>query len=340
MGMGARGGRLRWFFWWSVALLVLALAGLAAFKLSPWPSVLAIRYVFHEGGERASAALQKYVPHGVVSTIGLHYDPADPDAYLDIHRPQTIAATDRLPTIVWVHGGGFVAGSKGEIANYARILAARGYVVAAVDYSLAPGATYPRPVRQINRALQYLQENAHSLHIDTQRIVLAGDSAGAQIAAQVANLIASSSYAQALAITPALARGQLRGTVLFCGPFDAELVDRKHLSWFVSTVLWSYSGRRDFWNEPGFEKFSVATNVTADFPPSFISVGNADPLREHSYRMAEALEKKGVRVERLFFPVDHQPPLPHEYQFDLDSPEGQQALRRVDAFLAQVLQRP
>jgi hypothetical protein len=49
--------------------------------------------------------------------------------------------------------------------------------------------------------------------------------------------------------------------------------------------------------------------------------------------MADALEAKGVNVERLFFPKDYQPPLGHEYQFDLDSDAGKLALTRTVAWL-------
>ena len=80
-------------------------------------------------------------------------------------------------------------------------------------------------------------------------------------------------------------------------------------------------------------EFSVARFVTADFPPTFISVGNADPLVRHSQVMADALQKKGVRVDSLFFPDDYRPALPHEYQFNLDSGAGKEALERTVRFL-------
>jgi len=334
----ARRGRARWASFLQAALATLGLAGCV--QVSPWPSVLLIRSVFDSSGQQASAALEKHVPTSVGSTLNLQYDVADPQALLDVYRLTTAADHARLPTIVWIHGGGFIAGTKAEIANYARILAARGYVVVAVDYSVAPEAKYPTPVVQVNRALGYLLANAQVLHIDGHRFVLAGDSAGAQIAAQVANLISSPDYAEAMGIVPALTREQLRGTILFCGPFDAELFDLKHPSWFISTVLRSYTGRADYWNMPRFDKFSVVAYVTSDFPPTFISVGNDDPLQPHSYRMAQALEQKNVRVDSLFYSKDHVPPLPHEYQFNLDDKDGQEALRRMDAFLRSELKQP
>ena len=73
--------------------------------------------------------------------------------------------------------------------------------------------------------------------------------------------------------------------------------------------------------------------LTPDFPPAFISVGNADPLEKHSKRLTAALTTHDVKVDTLFFPDGYQPPLLHEYQFRLDGPDAQRALARLVAFL-------
>ena len=81
----------------------------------------------------------------------------DPDAVLDVHYPSEVANTDRkLPTIIWVHGGGFTSGSKDGVAHYLTILAAKNYTVVGVNYSLAPGKIYPTPIVQVNAALTFL----------------------------------------------------------------------------------------------------------------------------------------------------------------------------------------
>jgi len=74
--------------------------------------------------------------------------------------------------------------------------------------------------------------------------------------------------------------------------------------------------------------------VTDKFPPAFISVGNEDPLRLHSYDLASRLSSKGVLVDSLFFPDDYSPGLPHEYQFNLDNEAGKRALEGTISFLS------
>lgn len=66
------------------------------------------------------------------------------------------------------------------------------------------------------------------------------------------------------------------------------------------------------------------------------STGNGDPLAPQAVTMARRLTELGVRVDALFFATDHPSVLPHEYQFNLDGPDGQRALTRMLAFLGDV----
>lgn len=316
--------------------LVMAFAALAftAAYVTPWPSVLVIRAIFDAGADKASEALQKHVPADLITRSDIPYDPSDPDARLDVHLPPSLDPA--RPTIVWVHGGGFVSGRRGDIANYLKVLAGRGFAVVNVDYTIAPEAAYPTPVRQVASALAYLDRHAGDLEINRQAFVLAGDSAGAQIAAQVSNLITAPAYAEAVGIDPPIDRTQIRGALLFCGVYDVELLGTDKggvLGWFLTAVTWAYSGSRDWRSVPGFELVSVARHVTAGFPPAFVSAGNADPLAPQSHALVAALTRLDVPVEALFFPDAHVPALGHEYQFDIDGEAGRLALERAVAWL-------
>jgi acetyl esterase len=307
----------------------------AALEISPWPSALLIRWAFDISGERANARLASRVPAGIEAAPNETYDPGDPDTRLDVFYPGARAPAGGLLTVVWIHGGGFVSGSKDQISNYARILAAGGFAVAGVDYSLAPKRTYPTPLVQVNRALAYLAHNAQRLHVDPERLVLAGDSAGAQLAAQLANVITSPTYARTIGIAPAISPRQLAGVLLYCGPYamSGSPAGNPFARWFARTVQWSYSGRRDYTRDARGVTLAVAKFVTPGFPPTFISVGNADALAPQSYALAIALHGEGVRVDALFFPPDYHPGLPHEYQFFLDTEEARLALSRSQEFL-------
>jgi len=192
------------------------------------------------------------------------------------------------------------------------------------------------------QALEYLQVNADRYQIDPERIAIGGDSAGAQIAAQIGALVTTPGYASAVGVTPAITAAQLRGLVLACGRYDLGLArragtraDRR----FVKTIMWAYSGTRRYLRDPNFATFSVANHVTPAFPPALITVGNGDPLRPLSELLTERLRAQGIEPETLFFPTAaNQPLLGHEYQFDLDTDEGQLFLDRMLAFLRRRLE--
>jgi acetyl esterase len=323
-------------------VLILAAAAYAAWKFTPWPSALLIRRAFNKDDLGTAASLAKFVPAGVSSRLDVSYDPAEPDAQFDLFYPSQIDNTDRtLPTIVWIHGGGWIAGSKFAIANYAKILATAGYTTVAVDYSLAPGKIYPTPVRQINAALAFLTANSAHLHVDPARLFLAGDSAGAHIAAQLACVITSPTYAAKLSITASISPAQLRGVLLYCGPFKIQHSDLdSQFGGMFHTFLWSYSGEKDFLSNPNFATASVIDFITPQFPPTFISAGNIDPLLPQSQAFAKTLSTLCVPTETLFFPQNQSPPLSHEYQFDLSTDGAQQALLKSEDFLASHSQNP
>ena len=314
----------------------------ASLLVSPRPATLLLRKVFAAGGAHTAAGLEKHAPApaSVVSLIDERYG-SDPDAVLDVFRPAS--ASEALPTLLWVHGGGFLGGSKEELSSYFRLLATHGYTVVAPRYPLAPEHRYPTPTRQVMQALKYLQGNAERLQLDPNRLAIGGDSAGAQIAAQVGALVTTPGYADAVGVAPTITSAQLRGLVLACGQYEVELpsdVSTKAGRRYFHTVLWAYSGKRNYLGDPSFSTFGVTEHVTSAFPPTLLTVGNVDPLRPHSKLLVEKLRAQGVKPETLFYPDDYEPPLNHEYQFNLDTDAGQLFLERMLMFLQLCLRQP
>jgi acetyl esterase/lipase len=100
---------------------------------------------------------------------------------LDLYLP-TIARLGAAPVVVLVHGGGWNAGYRAEFAPMALRLAQQGYAAATISYRLAGEAPYPAAVDDARAAVRWVRRHAARYRIDPQRIVLAGGSAGAQIA--------------------------------------------------------------------------------------------------------------------------------------------------------------
>lgn len=322
----------RFLLWTGGVLAALVVIVVLAFRLSPWPTVAIIQYVFAGGDAASEERLGRHVPPGIVTRADIAYGQG-PSERLDVFTREGAAAQ---PTIVWVHGGAWIAGSKEGVSNYLRVLAGEGYTTVALEYSTGYGTTYPVPVEQVNAALGYVLAHAAELNVDPARIVIAGDSAGAQIASQVALIATDPAYAGKVGIAPAVPAGTIKGAILVSGAFDLEGIGADP-SWFVRTVLWAYSGVHDFMADERFKLATIVGNLSAGFPPSFITSGNGDPLEPQAHRMAERLAELGVSADTLFFPADLEPALGHEYQFNLDTPQGAEAFAAILAFLRKTI---
>jgi len=310
-------------------------------SVTPWPSAMLIRAVFERGGAATVAEMEPYVTDAELTEYrDIAYAPPtdgrpQSDTTLDVFTPAD--GTEPLTTIVWIHGGAWISGEKENVVPYLRILAAEGYTTIAVDYSIAPEAVYPTAVDQLNDALAYISDHASEWNGDADRLVLAGDSAGAQLASQMAVLTTNPDYAHLMGMTPGIRPQQLVGAILNCGVYDlpsmAELNGIE--AWGLKVALWAYAGTKDWSSRSSGATMSTIDFVTADFPPTFISGGNGDALTWlQSIPMSQALEDVDVPVTKLFWAADHVPALPHEYQFHLDLEEAHVALADTLDYLA------
>lgn len=98
------------------------------------------------------------------------------------------AAKADAPLVVFVHGGGWKRGDKGNATGAEKIahFAAKGYAFASVNYRLVPGATVEQQAQDVADALGYVVGHARELGVDPKRIVVMGHSAGAHLAALIA----------------------------------------------------------------------------------------------------------------------------------------------------------
>ena len=104
-------------------------------------------------------------------------------------RIYTPAGKGPFPVIVFYHGGGWVVGNAKMFDHYSRLLAAETRaLVFSVDYRLAPEHVFPAALDDAYAALKWVSENAASISGDPMRIVVAGESAGANMAAVVSLL--------------------------------------------------------------------------------------------------------------------------------------------------------
>ena len=199
--------------------------------------------------------------------------------------------------IIYLHGGGWVLGSLESHHRVMRLLAIdSGTAVIGVDYRLAPEHPFPEPLDDSLAAVRWLQGSAPSLNLSSERIVLAGDSAGANLA--LACLLELRDRGEAMPI----------GAALFYGCYWARLgtdsqrqfggggyrLSTKEMGWFWKQYLGD-RGKGNPLAEP------MDANL-AGLPPLFLNYGKVDPLADDTKEMAERLDRAGVVHECIAYP--------------------------------------
>jgi acetyl esterase/lipase len=318
----------RWL--WLILFAIIAVAILVIFVVGQFTPVVNALII------RQASTLQSNTPapnfgtiqQSVAAARNIVYDKIE-NSIMDVYYPKGVQGS--LPVVVWLHGGGYILGDKEVTKEYAMTLASHGYVVANVNYALAPEHKYPTPVIQVNQALKYLNSNAPKYGGEMDRLFLGGNSAGAQIVSQIAAITSNGRLAKSMGIKSPIENEQLRGVLLFCSNYNMKTV-RATGTPFLETIMWSYTGMRDFENYPRIDELSTVKQITSEYPPVFVSVGDADPLEPQSIGLIEALEKNGVEVDPVLFNGTNAN-LGHDYQYNLASLPAQQTLAKVINFL-------
>lgn len=304
--------------------------------LHPALSLRILRAYFEPGSTVIAANMRRSVPEGGRSVVtDLSYAPGR-DGLFDLIRPE---GAGPFPVVVLLHGGGNYYGSKADVLPYSELLATHGFAGATLNYPRIPEHRHPAAPLAVLAAVEHLRANAEEYGIDPDRIVVAGDSAGAQIAAAAALACTNPSYAAALGALSTPPAEAIRGAVLFCGTVDAASLLRagRVFTSILASSQWALSGRRDWVDSEASALYSVCDHLTSSYPPSFLRAGNADPLTaEGTVPLAAKLRELGVDVD-CAIPGDETHPVHHQYQFQLGTPEADRTVTELVAFLERIL---
>jgi acetyl esterase/lipase len=240
---------------------------------------------------------------------------------LDLYQP---AAVQRAPGVVVVHGGSWRHGDRAELTALNRYLAARGYVVASVSYRFAPRWPFPAARDDVRDAVVFLKSHADEYGLDAQRLVLAGRSAGGQLALLVAYT------------TPDPA---IRGAVSFYAPADMRYgYEHPSNPWVLDStgVLEAYLGGNPSQVPAVYDAASPIGFVSADTVPTLLVHGGRDELvfPAHSERLAARL----ARAQRPYYFL-RLPWATHGCDVNFSGPCGQISTYVIERFLAVVTQQ-
>lgn len=303
--------------------------------ISPKPFLLWIRRRFSGEADLKYPVCEEELRKSVVVERDRIYPSERENNRYDIYLP---ISSEKCPLIFWIHGGAFVGGGKEGVKNWGMMLASRGFAVAAPDYAYVPEITYPGQVKQMQECLRELIRRSgeeKDFPVDANRIFLAGDSAGAHIAAQCALLTVNPVFAEEIGLSSELKPDSLRGTMFFCGAYDVQAfltIEQKVARMFVEKIGIGMFGTRKWRDHPLLGTTTIKNYVTEDFPPCFLTDGNTGSFESQARELEEALARCYVKVTGLFFPPE-EGSCGHEYQYDLTSPQGRRCWKESMRFL-------
>lgn len=243
--------------------------------------------------EQAPAEPMSVVPEGVEVSDHSVPVPGGTDVELVIFRPGKHIGL-ALPIILYFHGGGFVLGdARTDVRVPSRLAADLDAVVVSVNYRLAPEHPFPAPFDDGYAALELIAANADP-GFDSSRLVVAGTSAGAGLAAAVA-----------------LKARDHDGPQILFQALDSPVVDDRLVTdsatRYTDTPMWTRQNAIDSWNhylghDTDRDTLSeyAAPARARDFsglPPAYIAVTSFDPLRDEGIEYARALLDAGVPTE-------------------------------------------
>lgn len=251
---------------------------------------------------------------------------------MDILMPKKIKKGDKLPLILWTHGGGYIGGDKKYKNAYLAQLAERGFIVANMNYALAPQYKYPVPIKQQVTASRYLKHNSLKLPIDFSQVIIGGDSAGAQLASQFAAIQTNEQLRNQMGLPQSFKPEELKAVILFGGLYNMDTVRKTHFP-RIQLFMESYTGERK-WEQSfaAIDQLSTTKQVTPNYPPIFLTVGDADPFVSQAHELMAVLKDNKVPYRTSLFDKTHH--LRHQYQFHMDLKESQQTFNQLVSFLS------
>lgn len=212
-----------------------------------------------------------------------------------LYRPEACSG-QRLPVLLWLHGGGWTVGDMASYDPLCRQIAqAAQCAVFALEYRLAPENRFPAALDDAWKALQHLRTQGAAWGLDTQRMAVGGDSAGGNLAAVLALMArdAGLPLAGQLLIYPAV---DLTQEWSGDAPYqEGHFLDAASMRWFVYNYLDVEAERYDWRVSP------MRAPSHANLAPAVVMTAECDPLTPAAQAYADRLKAAGNPVRYEMF---------------------------------------
>ena len=239
----------------------------------------------------AQSTIQYTVPNGITYLVANNYE-----AKLDVFRP--LNASGPTPTLIYIHGGGWVGGDKGGAVPQFIPYLEMGWAVVNVEYRLAKVSLAPAAVEDCRCALRWVISKAKEYNFDTDKIVVTGHSAGGHLSLMTGMLPESAGLDREC---PGNNENlKVAAIINWYGITDvADLLDGPNRQAYAVAWLGSMPNRVEVAN-----RVSPLTYVRPGLPPILTIHGDADTIvpYSHAVRLHDALSKAGVTNQLITIP--------------------------------------
>jgi acetyl esterase len=234
------------------------------------------------------------------------------------------------PLLVYVHGGGWVAGSVALFDPFCRLLSeAADVIILSVEYRLAPEHPYPAALEDTLTAVHWAAAHAAECGGDPARIALAGDSAGGNLAAVAANRLCSQTPLRGLLMLYPITDHPASGHPSYSENANGYGLDAELMHWYWQQYAPDVSAQ-----DPNV--YPLRLEHVPALPPTLVATAEYDVLRDEGIAYARKLEAAHVRVTHL-----HAPDMAHNFpvspRFVGRFPQSQNTLAEIAAWLKTTL---
>ena len=204
----------------------------------------------------------------------------------------------KYPVLFYIHGGGFVAGDKHHRRAVSQWLAMQGYFVVNVNYGLCPEYKFPAPLQHLVHALNWVGENSEKYNLDLDKIIVAGDSAGAYYSSTLIAVTNNKVLQDKIGVATDLT---FKGAVLNCGIYNISTALGGKMPLNMGAVILEDFASIEVKDLDNYEylDFCMPINLVDDkFPTTFVTYAKKDIFcKGQSEGLIEKLKENGVSVE-------------------------------------------
>ena len=276
-----------------------------------------------ENDDKRDAGLPHDIPE-VERFDDIAYGPKEKWNLLDVYLPRKRGK--KVPTIISIHGGGWVYGTKETYQFFGLSLAKNGFAFVNFNYQLAPEVEFPSELDDINRAMHWVAKHGSEYHLDLDNIFIIGDSAGGQMAMQYLTILTNDGFRQKFGYEKP--NFIVRAAAINCGAAFLNLpgmIEGAPQAYFTDNVL-----------ETKMDMLETEEYITQDIPPLLLTTANQDFIRDCTVRLDGFLTAKHINHVFRSYGTPEEPKA-HVFNYNVKDPVATKCNLEILDFFKQYL---